>query len=110
MLAVGRGPVRSAAAADVIVIGAGVIGCSVAYHCVKAGMRVTVLERERIGAGASGAAAGMLAPQVEAHQPDTFMDFCLAGRAEHGALADALRDEAGMDVEYRQTGVLRLAL
>ena len=80
-------------------VGAGVIGCAVAYYCAKAGLRVTVLEGERLGAGASGAAAGMLAPQVEAHQPDAFMDFCLAGRAEHGTVADELRDEADLDVE-----------
>ena len=91
-------------------VGGGVVGCSVAYHCAEAGLRVTVLERDRLGAGASGAAAGMLAPQVEAHQPDAFLDFCLAGRAEHHVLAERLRDEADLDVEYRRTGVLRLAL
>lgn len=98
------------ASPDVLVVGAGAIGCSIAYYCASAGMRVQVLERDRIGSGASGAAAGMLAPQVEAHQPDAFFDFGLAGRAEHHAIAAALHDEAGIDVELRQTGVLRLAL
>lgn len=95
---------------DVLIVGAGVIGCSIAYYCAAAGMRVEVHERDRIGSGASGAAAGMLAPQVEAHQPDAFFDFGLAGRAEHHTIAESLRDEAGIDVELRRTGVLRLAL
>jgi glycine oxidase len=54
--------------------------------------------------------AGMLAPQTEAHQPDDFFAFGLAGRAEHTRLAPLLQEEAGMDVEHRQTGILRLAL
>lgn len=95
---------------DVLVVGAGVIGCSIAYACVKAGLRVTVVERDRIGAGASGASAGMLAPQVEAHHPDSFFSFGLAGRAEHEMIAAQLRDEAGLDVEYRKTGIFRVAL
>ena len=45
--------------ADVIVVGGGVIGCSVAYHLARAGMNCVVLERTAIGAGASGVAAGM---------------------------------------------------
>ena len=91
-------------APDVVVVGGGVIGCSVAYHCAVAGLRVMVIERDRIASGASGAAAGMLAPQVESHQPDDFLAFGLAGRAEHATLAARLLDEAGIDVEYRATG------
>ena len=46
---------------DVIVIGAGVIGCSVAYHlaALKAG-RVLVLDRARIGAGTTSQSSGIL--------------------------------------------------
>lgn len=95
---------------DVLVIGGGVIGCAVAYAAASAGLRVTLIEGDRLGSGASGAAAGMLAPQVEAHQPDDFLAFGLAGRAEYARLAPALLEEAGLDVEYRQTGVLRVAL
>ncbi len=95
---------------DVLVVGGGVIGCAIAYAAASAGLRVTVIDAERIGAGASGAAAGMLAPQVEAHQPDEFFDFGLAGRAAHARLAPQLLEEAGLDVEFRRTGILRLAL
>lgn len=100
----------AAALPDVLVVGAGVVGCSVAYHCAQAGLQVRVIDADRIGSGASGAAAGMLAPQVEAHQPDDFFAFGLAGRAEHAALAPQLLEEAGLDVEYRRTGILRVAL
>ena len=103
-------PQPASAAPDVLIVGGGVIGCAIAYAAASAGLRVTLIEAERLGAGASGAAAGMLAPQVEAHQPDEFFAFGLAGRMEHARLAPCLLEDAGLDVEFRQTGILRLAL
>ena len=103
-------PRQGSAIPDVLIVGGGVIGCAIAYAAVSAGLRVTLIEGERLGAGASGAAAGMLAPQVEAPQPDDFFAFGLAGRAEHAGLAPILLEEAGLDVEYRQTGIVRIAL
>lgn len=46
------------AASGVMIVGGGVVGCFLAYCLVTAGMPVTVVERERVGAGASGASAG----------------------------------------------------
>jgi glycine oxidase len=86
-----------------------VIGCSIAYHLSLAGVRVTVLEREHLAAGASGVAAGMLAAQVEAPFAHPFFELTVQGRAEHAGLAERLLDEVGLDVEYRQTGILRVA-
>jgi glycine oxidase len=68
-----------------------------------------VLERQQLAAGASGVAAGMLAPQVEAPFADPFFELALLGRAEHAPLAAALLEEVGLDVEYRKTGILRVA-
>jgi len=49
-------------ATDVVIVGGGVIGCAIAYFLRKRGIGVTVLERGEIGAQASSAAAGLLAP------------------------------------------------
>ena len=95
---------------DVIIVGGGVIGCSIAYHLTLAGSSVRLIERDRLASGASGVAAGMLAPQVEAHYDDPFFDLCLRGRDEHVDLAEDLKDGVGLDVERRTTGVFRLAL
>ena len=45
---------------DVVIIGAGAIGCSIAYHLGKRGMRAVVVERESIGTRASGKAWGVI--------------------------------------------------
>jgi len=99
----------TAAVTDVVVVGGGVIGCSIAYFLALAGVRVTLLERSHLAAGASGVAAGMLAPQVEAPFADPFFELALLGRAEHAELAARLLDEVGLDVEYRESGILRVA-
>ena len=99
----------NSAVTDVVVVGGGVIGCAIAYFAATAGAGVTLIERSRLAAGASGVAAGMLAPQVEAPFADAFFDLALLGRAEHGPTAERLLDEVGLDVEYRATGILRMA-
>src|SRR5438094_133531 len=53
-------------AASVVVVGAGIIGMSLAFELARRSVDVVVLERSRPGAGAAGVAAGMLAPMSEA--------------------------------------------
>ncbi len=95
--------------ADAIVVGAGVVGCSVAYHLAQKGVkRVLVLDRGAVGGEASGAAAGMLAPQCEAAGPGPFLDFCLAARQHYEGLAPELKDLTRIDIEYLRWGILYL--
>lgn len=96
---------------DVIVVGGGVVGLSVAY-CLseRRDVRVAVLERGRIGQAATWAAAGMLAVQCEVDRPGPFLTFALAGRAFYSQLAPRLYDEIGVDIGLRRTGALRVAL
>jgi glycine oxidase len=64
---------------DVLVVGGGAIGVGMAAMCRRAGIGdVVVLERHRLGAGASGGAAGLLNPdmQTERGVPGTFVDLC----------------------------------
>jgi glycine/D-amino acid oxidase-like deaminating enzyme len=48
--------------ADVVIIGAGLTGCATAYACAVAGLKVVVIERERVGQGSAGRSAGLLLP------------------------------------------------
>jgi glycine oxidase len=52
--------------AELAVVGGGIIGLAIAERAARAGLAVTVLERDRVGRGASHVAAGMLAPVSEA--------------------------------------------
>ncbi len=57
--------VRTHSRADILVVGAGVIGLSCALECHRRGARIKIMDRSGAGSGASGAAAGMLAPAYE---------------------------------------------
>ena len=96
--------------ADVVVVGGGVIGCAVARHAARGGLRVVVVERGTPGMEASHAAAGMLSPLAEAGAPGPFLDLLLRARSLYPAFAAALRDETGLDVGYGDAGTLYLAL
>lgn len=96
--------------ADVAIIGAGVIGLSVARSLALRGLRrVVLIERSALGAESSFAAAGMLAPQAEADCADDFFDFSCRSRDMYPAFAGSLREETGIDIELDTTGTLYLA-
>ena len=95
---------------DVAVIGGGVIGCSIAYYLARQGIRSTVFEQRRFGSGASGAAAGVIGPLQ--HIPPTSrasMALGLRSLEMFPTLASEL-SEAGVDPEFRQNGILSVAL
>ncbi len=100
-------------ASDVIVVGGGVVGCAVAWFLAREGVAVTLLERGEIAGQASGAAAGMLAPLIEA-DPERDGGRVLLRWGRHcleqfPALVAELRESAGVDPEYRGSGLLRVA-
>jgi glycine oxidase len=93
-----------------IVMGGGIIGCSVAWRLAAEGIVTTVLERGRVGQEASWAAAGMIAPQAEAEGPGPFFDFCMKARDTFDGIVDRLVREGGVDPEYDRAGILYVAL
>jgi len=98
---------RNASRFDVVIVGGGLIGCSIAREVAGRGRTVAVVERVQPGAEASSAAAGLLSPQVEAEEPGAFFDLALESRALHARWAQELTAETGSDVGYRRCGILR---
>jgi glycine oxidase len=95
---------------DVIIVGGGIIGCSVAFFLAKAGVRPLVLERGQVGCEASSGAAGMLTAQAHTDEPGPLFDLKLASRALYEGLAVELRQRTDLDIEYRRLGHLVPAL
>lgn len=94
---------------DVVIIGGGVIGVSIAYQLTKRGKTVTVLEKDTIGAHASGAAGGMLGAQVEFTEPGPLVDLSLRSRAMFTEIARELYQASGVDIGLNDAGMLRIA-
>jgi glycine oxidase len=91
--------------ATVAVVGGGVIGCAVAERLSRDRHRVVLFERDQVGAHASGAAAGLLAPHSELPGDD------LGSRSARlfPELVERIERASGVEVEYRQGESLAVA-
>ena len=95
---------------SVVIIGGGVIGCSIAYHLAVAGVDVTLVDRGKPGAGASSVAAGMVASISEDLAQGAPLNLAMESRALLLDMLPRLQEESGIDVEYLCPGILHLAL
>jgi glycine oxidase len=96
---------------DAIFVGGGVIGLACAWRAAQRGARVCVLERDRPAAGATGVAAGMLAPVGEASWgEEKLLALNLESLRRWPSFAEELEREAGSEVEFAARGALHVAL
>ena len=94
---------------DVIVIGAGIIGCAVACELGRRGAAVRVLEGRDIGGGATQASAGILAPFIEADRPGPLRTLCAATLGLWDDFVGRATADSGRQVLYERTGTLEVA-
>jgi glycine oxidase len=95
----------------VAIIGAGVVGLGIAWRLAARGVAVEVFDRGRAGAGASHAAAGMLAACCEAEPgEETLVALGRESQARWPAFAAELAEATGIDVELRTEGTIMVAL
>ena len=95
---------------DLAVVGAGIIGLSCAWRAARSGMSVVVLERDEPGAGASGVAAGMLAPVTEADfGEEELLLTNVKARALWPGFAAELSEATGLSTGYVDSGALVVA-
>jgi glycine oxidase len=96
---------------DAIVIGAGVIGLACAWRASQGGARVCVLERDRPAAGATGVAAGMLAPVGEASWgEEDLLALNFESLRRWPGFAERLEAEAELGTGFSQLGALHVAV
>jgi glycine oxidase len=96
---------------NAIVIGAGVVGLGIAWRLAQSGVEVTVFDKGRAGAGASHAAAGMLAACVEAEPgEEALVALGRTSQAQWPDFAAELERVTGISVDLRRDGILMIAL
>lgn len=93
---------------NILILGGGVIGLSLAYHLAKRHVSVTVLDAGEAGQ-ASSAAAGMLAPLAEAHAPGPFLTLALDSLRRWLDFAAKLCEDSGQKLDICGPGMLRVA-
>ena len=104
-------PARNVSKPNVAIIGAGVIGLGIAWRLAMRGVPVAVFDKGACGAGASHAAAGMLAACAEAEPgEEALVTLGRASQARWPAFAAELKQASGVDVGLRPEGTLVVAL
>ena len=89
--------------ARVVIVGGGIVGCSIAYHLAKLGWRdVLLLERGKLTCGTTWHAAGLV---MQLRTTPTMTDLCRYG----ASLLETLRQETGQDTGFRRSGSLPIA-
>lgn len=102
-------PANPSLLSDAIVVGGGLIGCSIALRLAQAGLLVRVFDRGHPGCEASSAGAGMIAPQGETAKPDSFYDLCAASRDLYPAFAEEVENLSEMSVDFHADGTILAA-
>jgi len=92
----------------VIVIGAGIVGLSVAYELASRGASVRVFDGRSAGCGASRATAGILAPLIEGHS-GALLKLGLRSLDLYDGFVERVGSDGGEAVEYCRTGSLQVA-
>ena len=93
---------------DIVVIGGGVIGLAVANEFLRLGAKVRILERNYCGRESSWAGGGILSPLLPWDYPDPVTELTQFSNRLLPSLAETLRQETGIDPEYRACGMLAL--
>jgi glycine oxidase len=94
---------------DVVVVGGGAIGAACARELALSGLKVLVVEWGTNTGQAWRAAAGMLAPQIEADASDPLLQLGLAAREYYPPLVADLHRTTGIDVGLWREGIARVA-
>ena len=93
---------------EIVVIGAGVIGASIALELRRRGRQVCLVDRGDFGAEATGAAAGIIGAHSET-ESEVSAELGVRSAGLYRELVTEVEEETGVDVDYHQHGTLFLA-
>ena len=95
---------------SVLVIGAGVVGSTIAWELAVAGMRVRLIDARTPGDGATRASAGVLAPYIEGHPASPLRDLGRESLDKYDEFIARLRRDGRREVVYERSGTIEVAL
>lgn len=90
-----------------IVIGAGILGASTAYHLAASGVPVTLIDRQDPGQ-ATDAASGVICPWLSQRRNQVWYSLAKAGARYYPVLIKQLELEGEMDTGYKKVGAISL--
>jgi glycine oxidase len=95
---------------DIVVVGAGIVGCAVAYELARRGASVQIVDGRRpVGMGATQASAGVLAPYIEADERNSvFLDLAVRSLHLYDSFISRVASDSGVAVTYHRTGTLEV--
>jgi glycine oxidase len=95
---------------DAIVVGAGVIGCAVAYELARRGASVELIDERFPAQGATQASAGILGPYIEAREGSPLLALTVRSLELFDDFVARATADSGKSVGYRRTGTLEVAV
>jgi len=98
-----------ARSSDIVVVGAGIIGCAIAAELARRGADVSVLDARMPGEGATQASGGMLAPYTEAGDGGPLLEMGARSLELFDEFVGMLESESGIDIGYDRSGTLHIA-
>lgn len=90
-----------------IIIGAGILGASTAYHLAKKGENITIIDREERGQ-ATRNAAGIVCPWLTNRSNQSWYELVIAGARFYPELVRELELEGGTETGYSQVGAINI--
>lgn len=94
---------------DIVIVGAGIIGCSIAWFLRHTPYRILLLERSEPGGLATNAAAGILGPLNETDGPGPLLDLMQESLALYPDFVREIQESSGLSADYVPSGILSLA-
>jgi len=95
---------------DIIVVGAGVVGCAVAHELARRGASVDIVDERPVAMGATQASAGVLAPYIEAREGSPLLELTVRSLELFDDFVARAASESGVAVMYRRNGTIDVGM